>query len=183
MAQSTSNNNIGAHDVLMGRGGATNNNSGNIRFREIVLSKQLVYLDSKKKEKKAIAQECVDSVHANGGRFLRRDDATGCWTEVPLKKAVTKASQCLREQLDVRNKRLRDSKMGHSLAGDENLQRSKKRQKVVTGKVATTSPALVSLTGDGSGVPELQEEMPSAANFNYAPPPVSTNDCDFLAEV
>lgn len=173
---------IGAHDVLMGRGGATNNNAGNIRFRDIVASKQLVYLDCKKKEKKAIAEDCVETVRKNGGRFLIRDATTGCWVEVPYKKAVTKASQCLREQLDVRNKRVRSS------TTSVDPEKLRKRQKVVEGTVAETpaskaSPAMVSLAGDGNAVPELQEEMPSASKFHFASPRVSTNDCDHLAAV
>lgn len=173
---------IGSYDVLMGRGGATNNNEGNIRFRDVVASKQLVYLDCKKKEKKSIAEDCVETVHKNGGRFLSRDGASGCWVEVPLKKAVTKASQCLREQLDVRNKRVRSS------TAIVDAERLRKRQKVVEGKVAATtltksSPALVSLAGDSGAVPELHEEMSSASKFHFAQPPVSTNDCDHLAEV
>lgn len=181
MSQTTATASIGPYDVLLGRGGQTNNNSGNVRFRDIVTSKQLVYLESKKKEKKVIAQQCVDAVHAKGGRFLKRDDASGSWLEIPAKKAATKASQCLREQLDVRNKRLREGKNGQPLEEDS---RSKKRQKIVSGKVDTASPALVSLTGDGGGVPDLQDEMyaPTDSTFQNAPP-VSTNDCDYLAAV
>ena len=186
---------IGENDVLMGRGGATNNNAGNIRFRDIVASKQLLYLDCKKKEKKAIAEDCVSNVHESGGRFLSRDWSTGAWVEVSFKKAVQKTSQCLREQLDVRNRRIRNST---NVVDTEKL---RKRQKVVQGKVvvaaeAMTQPvttkaspgAMVSLAkkrdGGGDVVPELQEEMPSSASkFHFCLPPVSKNDCDHLVEV
>jgi hypothetical protein len=176
-------NTIGAHDVLCGRGGATNNNSGNIRFREIVASRQAEYLTAKKKEKTAIAVEVVETVRSNGGRFLLRNEANGCWVEVVHKKAVTKASQALREGLDVKNKRVRDSK----LAGQFTDEQRKKRQKVVTGKVAATgSPALVSLAGNDGAIPELNEEeepaAAAAAVFDQQKP-VKTEDCDELAEV
>ena len=166
---------IHSNDVLLGRGGATNNNNGNIRFREIVASKQMVYLDAKKKEKKAIALECVNEVKQNGGRFLKRDDASGNWVEVPVAAAIKKASQALRENLDVRHKRVREAKNSTTISDPE---KRIKRQKIVNGTVASTSPALVSLAGDQNAVPELKEEP----QF-YQPPPVSSNDCDNVTEV
>ena len=179
--------NIGEHDVLMGRGGATNNNPGNIKFREIVSSKQLVYLDAKKKEKKTIAEECVETVRKNGGRFLKRDDASGSWVAVPVVQAVKKASQALREGLDVRHKRLREGKSGLIMSEPD----KRKRQKVVTGKVV--SPALISLPGDENAVPELKDEMPAAqtavaaaaaeATTYFARPLVSTNDCKQVMQI
>jgi hypothetical protein len=176
-------NTIGAHDVLCGRGGATNNNSGNIRFREIVSSKQSEYLTAKKKEKTAIAVEVVEAVRSNGGRFLLRNEANGCWVEVPPKKAVTKASQALREGLDVKNKRVRENKT----AGQFTDEQRKKRQKVVPGKVAATgSPSVVSLPENDGAIPELNEEEEPTASATVAfqqHKPVKTEDCDELAEV
>ncbi|CAB9528774.1 expressed unknown protein [Seminavis robusta] len=149
-------NSIGPFDVLCGRGGATNNNSGNIKFREVVASKQVEYLGSKKKEKTAIAIAVYEEVLASGGRFLKRDDATGAWVEVLRKKAITKASQALREGLDVKNKKVRQSKVSAKFTDEQR----KQRMNVVTGKVAapSSSPALVSLAGEENQVPELQEE-------------------------
>ena len=168
---------IRANDVLLGRGGATNNNNGNILFREIVASRQMEYLDAKKKEKKAIALECVNEVKKNGGRFLKRDDASGSWLEVPVTAATKKASQALRENLDVRHKRVREAK-GTSAVSDP--EKRAKRQKIVSGTVA--SPALVSLAGEENAVPELKEESQSTGCF-YKSPPVSSNDCDNVTEV
>ena len=171
---------IRENDVLLGRGGATNNNNGNIRFREIVASKQIEYLDAKKKEKRSIAQDCVETVKKNGGRFLRRDNASGSWVEVPMVQAVKKASQALREGLDVRHKRMREGKSGLVMSSPQ----KKKRQKVVSGSVAGGSPALVSLAGEENAVPELRDEQkPQSAALLYQAPPVSDKDCNNVMEV
>lgn len=170
------NNLIRAADVLLGRGGATNNNPGNVNFREIISSRQLKYLDAKKKDKKLIALECVETVAAKGGRFLKRDDVSGTWVEVAQAQAVKKASQALREGLDVRHKRVREGKTGLVMSDPQ----KRKRQKVVTGTVAAgASPALVSVAGDTSAVPELNEEPQSF----YQAPPVSSGDCNHVTEV
>mgnify|MGYP005847732715 CR=1 FL=1 len=172
---------IGPYDVLCGRGGATNNNAGNVRFRDIVASKQLVYLDAKKKEKRLIALDCVNEVKSLGGRFLKKDDKTGSWIEVPKAKTVTKASQALRENLDVRHKKFRDDKVTRGNSDSA----SKKRAKVATGKVAS-SPALVSLQGVDRNIPELSEEVPPApaqVPFNFQPPEISKGDCEQISEV
>lgn len=171
---------INSFDVLLGRGGQSNNNSGNIRFREVVASKQMIYLNAKKKEKKEIAMECVATVQSNGGRFLRRDDASGTWVEVPKGKAVMKASQALREGLDVRHKKIREGKV---MKSDGN---SQKRSKVLTGKVSGTSPALVSIQGGEGHVPDLNEEAsqaPAAVSFKYQPSAISKGDCEHVTEV
>ena len=89
--------------------------------------------------------------------------------------AIKKASQALRENLDVRHKRVREAKNGPAMSDPE---KRIKRQKIVSGTVASTSPALVSLAGDQSAVPELKEE----SEF-YKPAPVSTKECDNVTEV
>jgi len=176
----STNNAIGPRDVLLGRGGQTNNNNGNIHFRTIVASKQLVYLEAKKRDKKSIAEECVTVVHSQGGRFLRRDEATGDWVEVPLTKAITKASQCLREQLDVRNKRFRESKMynGKNSKNDDHAKKRKITAGTVT--VGTVAPNKSIVKGEDEVVPELEEETMSKFTRTT---PVSTNNCDYQAAV
>jgi hypothetical protein len=140
----------------------------------------MVYLDAKKKEKKTIAMDCVNEVKSLGGRFLKRDDKTGSWVEVPKAKALTKASQALRERLDVRHKKVRDDKTSRSNPGV-----SRQRAKVMTGKVSN-SPALVSVQGPDGNIPDLSEEAPPAPGrvpFNYQPAAISKGDCDQITEV
>jgi hypothetical protein len=99
---------IGPHDVLLGRGGAANNHLGNRLFRSIILQHQLEYLNAKKLEKADVARKVVVVIHSQGGRFLRRiGKDKNVWEEVSLDKAQGKASQALREGLDVRHTQLR----------------------------------------------------------------------------
>lgn len=139
---------IGSNDVLLGRGGATNTNLGNRRYRTIVADHQAEYLRARKKDKILIAREIVSIVKSNGGRFLKRNSAD-VWTEVTDRRATEKTSQALREGLDVRNKKIRTNKQVRLRPSDSD--------KIVTGHIAPSSPALVSLSNDGY-VPDLQDE-------------------------
>jgi len=104
----------GPHDVLLGRGGGTNNHAGNIRFRKLVNEHKLRYLSSNKVEKPNVARDVVE-IWRNlqpPGRFLARcnekkkdgkkdspeNGNEDAWFEVGDKRAREKASQCLRER-------------------------------------------------------------------------------------
>jgi hypothetical protein len=101
----------GLHDVLLGRGGGTNNHSGNIKFRKLVNEHKMRYLACSKVEKPKVARQVVLLWRKLDppGRFLARRDETkrgagsvkagdNVWYEVGDKKAREKASQCLRER-------------------------------------------------------------------------------------
>ena len=101
----------GPHDVLCGRGGGTNNHSGNVKFRQMINDHKLRYLAASKVEKPKVAREVVKLWRAldPAGRFLaRKDDSRkgpgsvkaegNIWYDVGDKKAREKASQCLRER-------------------------------------------------------------------------------------
>jgi hypothetical protein len=66
-------------DVLMGRGGLTNNHKGNKAFLEHKTRLQAKYLSLSKEEKTAISEELVEWVLERGGRFLKRDKTSGRW--------------------------------------------------------------------------------------------------------
>lgn len=127
---------IGIHDVLLGRGGVTNNHEGNKRYRTMVAQHQAEYLAAKKNDKILIARKIVAAVHANGGRFLKQCTSTEAltaqqqnphsastdssqWIEVSEKRATEKTSQALREGLDVRNQRVRPRKQIRQLMPSE----------------------------------------------------------------
>lgn len=90
------------NDVLCGRGGGTNSQTGNRRFRALVRDFQPTYLMAKRRDKPRMARSVVLIVRHRGGRFLRRDDTDGRLYEVGDEKAEAKTSQALREGLDVR---------------------------------------------------------------------------------
>lgn len=88
------------HDVLMGRGGLTNTNPGNIRFRNLISSHRIHYCTAPKGDKGALARYICNYVRAMGGRFLAKDPSnpkSEAWYEVGDDKAVMKCGQALRE--------------------------------------------------------------------------------------
>jgi hypothetical protein len=101
----------GLHDVLLGRGGGTNNHQGNVFFRKLVNEHKMRYLACSKVDKPKVAREvvCLWRKLTPPGRFLSRHEearrgpgsvkaADTLWYEVGDKKAREKASQCLRER-------------------------------------------------------------------------------------
>eukprot|EP01083_Nonionella_stella_P063021 163825_1 len=85
-------------DVLFGRGGYTNSHPGNIRYRAKALELRPWYEASSKEEKYNISELLIESVKAEGGRFLEKGK-DGMWHEVLYNGARKKASQQLRERL------------------------------------------------------------------------------------
>ena len=99
------------NDVLLGRGGGTNNHAGNVKFRRLVNEHKLRYLAASKVDKPKVAREVVQLWRQMDppGRFLartdedkkaseRNSDENTIWFDVGDKKANAKASQCLRER-------------------------------------------------------------------------------------
>ena len=85
-------------DVLLGRGGQTNNHSGNIKYREEVEKVKPMYFSCMtKSEKKEVSELLVAYVQDYGGRFLEKDPDTGEWMLASDRAARKKASQALRE--------------------------------------------------------------------------------------
>ena len=114
---------MGESDVLCGRGGGTNSQMGNRRFRALVRDFQPTYLMAKRREKPLMARSVVLIVRHRGGRFLRRDDTDGRLYEVGDEKAEAKTSQALREGLDVRATKT----AANTLMGTESSKQKRKR--------------------------------------------------------
>ena len=94
---------VNQHDVMCGRGGLSNKH--NVHFRMLVEENKPEYLQARKSEKRIIARKIVKSIHARGGRFIKKVDeslADSLWYEVDEKRALEKTSQALREGLNVR---------------------------------------------------------------------------------
>lgn len=166
-------------DVLLGRGGATNNHEGNKRFRAVVASHQEQYLASKKKDKAIISRSIVGIIQSNGGRFLRKNPVTDAWETVDDKKAVEKTSQALREGLNVRRTTTK-SPRHNSESSVENEDPSAKRHKV--GKTVSWDESFPSLkeydAGEATTIPELEDEI-----LGFHPPSISRENCEYIASV
>lgn len=91
----------GPHDVIMGRGGGTNNHIGNRNFRHLIAQYKSAYAAASKNDKPSVAKQVVKIWRMDHGRFLdcvNKD--TNEWKEVGDPRAHRKASQCLREKSD-----------------------------------------------------------------------------------
>ena len=87
------------NDILMGRGGGTNNHVGNRNYRDIIQRHKAQYSQSAKHEKQGFSRSIVDMIRNLNppGRFLTKDKKTGYYYDIGDKAAVEKTSQCLRE--------------------------------------------------------------------------------------
>jgi K+-transporting ATPase c subunit len=90
----------GYNDCLFGRGGGTNGNPGNKKYRKLVDRQKVVYLASKRQDKPLVAMEVVKIWRSMvpPGRFLEQDKETMLWKDVGDEKAREKTSQALREK-------------------------------------------------------------------------------------
>ena len=96
-------------DVLLGRGGRSNNHAGNKRYRAEVQNLKSWYMSTSDKDEKTDLSQClVDYIHSYEGRFLEKD-GTG-WYIVPNIVARRKASQALREDNDAEKRAAKRSR-------------------------------------------------------------------------
>ena len=87
------------NDILMGRGGGTNNHTGNLNYRKIIETYKPIYSKSPKSGKLKFSCEVVDLIRNLDppGRFLKKDQETNLYFDIGEKAAREKTSQCLRE--------------------------------------------------------------------------------------
>lgn len=86
------------HDILSGRGGATNVHAGNKFFRNLINAHRDQYLRARKNDKPNISRTIVSAIRRRQGRFLRKDKKTGLWFEIGDDLAREKTSQALRQR-------------------------------------------------------------------------------------
>jgi hypothetical protein len=84
-------------DVLMGRGGLTNQNVGNIWFRDLISHYRLAYCTVAKGQKRQLAVNIRNFVRTCSGRFLESAKNDKKWYECGDDRAVLKIGQALRE--------------------------------------------------------------------------------------
>eukprot|EP00558_Chaetoceros_sp_UNC1202_P008639 CAMPEP_0197246562 /NCGR_PEP_ID=MMETSP1429-20130617/15660_1 /TAXON_ID=49237 /ORGANISM="Chaetoceros sp., Strain UNC1202" /LENGTH=270 /DNA_ID=CAMNT_0042707251 /DNA_START=27 /DNA_END=839 /DNA_ORIENTATION=+ len=107
-------------DVLLGRGGQTNNHPGNVKYREQVERTKAFYQDcTTKEEKKRVSQLLVDYVHDYGGRFLVKSREADGWVLADPSVARKKASQALRENKARRRSNAAAAAYNKTVRGDD----------------------------------------------------------------
>jgi hypothetical protein len=91
----------GDNDVVVGRGGASIHHPGNVAFRNLVRTHQPQYIgyDHARHMKTLLSVQVVRKwrMLSPPGRFLKKDDATGIWSDVGDNVARRKTAQLLRE--------------------------------------------------------------------------------------
>jgi hypothetical protein len=166
---------INSYDVLCGRGGGTNSQVGNRRFRQLVQDFQPTYLLARRKEKPLLARSIVLIIRKRGGRFLKKDEDTGELFEVGDSKAEAKTSQALREGLDVRATKsaassLMDKKKKKGKGEDDEEEEELSPKSVVR---SSGKPATSKATESPPILPRLQGEKPPS------PRPASPQEMQF----
>lgn len=108
---------VSEHDVLCGRGGATNVHPGNRYFRSLINKFRDQYLRSRKIDKPHISRAIVTEIRNRNGRFLKKDEKLGLWFEIGDDLAREKTSQALRQRAPDHRRRLmvEDQKRLHEL--------------------------------------------------------------------
>lgn len=97
---------VGAFDVLMGRGGNTNNNRGNVFFRKVVVKHRYEYQHQTKAEKPRLIDQVIAAVQQAGGQFLvesgRNENNKAYYSTASYRDIRKKTAQALREKTHVR---------------------------------------------------------------------------------
>lgn len=156
----TSSSELNEDDVLCGRGGGTNTQIGNRKFRSLVQEFQPTYLLCRRKEKPQIARTIVLIIRKRGGRFLKKNEDDGTYLEVGDEKAEAKTCQALREGLDVRA--TKSTIDGRKKSGRP---RNKKKETLPDGRGADTVHFETESPRRDGPPPPYYEIFP------YAPPP------------
>jgi hypothetical protein len=161
-------------DVLLGRGSGPNDHEGNIRFRQLVAERKSEYMATNHRLTKAkIAQEIVDQVYANGGRFLRKlendemvrfevPDGVDVWALATEDTIMEKAKQALRQNTN-------KTKLG--LSDDPMQKLSPRRLSPNPSKSKSPVPSRTKLPG--MNVPSLDDFEPFPLNHAYESDPVA----------
>jgi hypothetical protein len=85
-------------DVLLGRGRPFQTNSGNQRMLRLVHDNKARYDNTKREQRRMIAEKVLDLVCKSGSQFLRRVDDTCYWETVPRAVASDKVDNALRNK-------------------------------------------------------------------------------------
>lgn len=87
------------NDVLSGRGAGVNYHPGNVKYRNLVQSQKLAYINADPRTKKSIIHTIANTVvePPQSGRFLKCNSTSGLWECISMDLAKVKIGQALRE--------------------------------------------------------------------------------------
>lgn len=109
-------------DVLLGRGAACWNHSGNKWFRTVVAGNIAKYEKCKARvEKMSIVANIVTQIFENNGRFLKKDTKTDTWHTVDRKSAIEKTGHAIRDKRAVEQKREHKEKVAREFLVHANM--------------------------------------------------------------
>ena len=161
------------HDVLCGRGGATNVHAGNIYFRSLINEFRGQYLLSRKIDKPHISRSIVSKVRARQGRFLKKNEEKGTWYEIGDDLAREKTSQALRQKApDFRRQ----------MANDHNRLLELTSPSSSVANVASLPQPAVAPESTASGMASMPFLLPAFAGPMQAPMRKNTAD-DYLMQM
>ena len=89
------------HDILSGRGGASNKHPGNRIYRTVVEILKPKYAAALRHDKVSYAVALVNAIESQSppGRFLEKDKRDGLWYELHGRQHIDKTAQALREKV------------------------------------------------------------------------------------
>ncbi|KAL3938751.1 MAG: hypothetical protein SGBAC_006401 [Bacillariaceae sp.] len=85
-------------DVILGKGMPVQEHQGNKNLHELIALKYTEYDSAQRKRKTEIAEEVVQQIKKTSGRFLKRDDDSGMWVDVPSREAQDKVCHGFRRK-------------------------------------------------------------------------------------
>jgi hypothetical protein len=138
---------VSEHDVLCGRGGATNVHPGNRYFRSLINKFRDQYLRSRKIDKPHISRAIVTEIRNRNGRFLKKDEKLGLWFEIGDDLAREKTSQALRQRAPDHRRRLM-------------VEDQKRLHELTTGTKAPSSNPMAVMPPAPSALPSQYLQMP-----------------------
>jgi len=110
---------------------------GNRHLHELEALKYEEYYDSAKRDRKTeIAEELVQQINKSSGRFLKRDDGSGMWVEVPNREARDKVCHGFRRKREWDLKKAKSPKKSTSTSRvtvmriDQDDEKCQKRRKL-----------------------------------------------------
>ena len=174
----------GLHDVMIGRGGGTDRNPGNIRFRQLVCTRKDEYKSERSNSQKSIiAQEIVTAwrTQVPPGRFLKQDKTTELWNDIGDKEARERTKAKLRDanKPNMYNYSLLGKNIGpyEETSGDD---KEKETQLSNTQEESSQSQPLLSTTQEESSQsqsqPLLSTTQETTTSQKLSQPLLSTQD-------